>query len=112
MRRGEVWWASLPPPSGSGPGFRRPVLVVQADEFTASNIQTVLVAVITSNRALAAAPGNVLLERKHSGLRKSSVVNVSQIVTIDKRVLTERIASLPRRVMAAVDGGLKLALHL
>jgi len=112
MRRGEVWWASLPNPSGSGPGFRRPVLVVQADEFTASNIQTVLVAVITSNRALAAAPGNVLLERKHSRLRKSSVVNVSQIVTVDKRVLTERVASLPRRVMAAVDGGLKLVLGL
>jgi len=112
MRRGEVWWASLPPPSGSGPGFRRPVLVVQADEFTASNIQTVLVAVITSNTALAAAPGNVLLERKHSRLKKSSVVNVSQIVTLDKRVLTERVGSLPRRVMAAVDGGLKLALNL
>ncbi|HOC42510.1 MAG TPA: type II toxin-antitoxin system PemK/MazF family toxin [Thermoanaerobaculales bacterium] len=112
MQRGEVWWASLPPPSGSGPGFRRPVLVVQADEFNASNIQTVMVAAITSNRALAAAPGNVLLERKHSRLRKGSVVNVSQIVTIDKRVLTKRVASLPRRVMAAVDAGLKLALHL
>ena len=74
--------------------------------------QTVMVTVITSNRALAAAPGNVLLERKHSGLRRSSVVNVSQIVTLDKRVLTERVAGLPRRVMAAVDGGLKLALHL
>jgi mRNA interferase MazF len=112
MRRGEVWWASLPQPSGSGPGFRRPVLVVQADEFNASSIQTILVAVITSNRALAPAPGNVLLERKHSHLKKSSVVNISQIVTIDKRVLTERVASLPRRVMAAVDGGLKLALNL
>jgi mRNA interferase MazF len=88
------------------------VLVVQADEFNASSIQTVLVAVITSNRALAAAPGNVLLERKHSHLKKSSVVNISQIVTIDKRVLTERVASLPRRVMSAVDGGLKLALNL
>jgi mRNA interferase MazF len=77
-----------------------------------SNIQTVLVAVITSNTGLAAAPGNVLLERKHSGLRKSAVVNVSQIVTLDKSVLTERVASLPRRVMAAVDGGLKLVLHL
>jgi mRNA interferase MazF len=88
------------------------VLVVQADEFNSSTIQTVLVAVITSNTVLAAAPGNVLLERKHSRLRKSSVVDVSQIVTIDKRVLTERVASLPRRVMAAVDGGLKLVLDL
>ena len=77
-----------------------------------STRQTVLVAIITSNKALAAAPGNVLPERKHSRLKKSSVVNVSQIVTLDKRVLTERVASLPRRVMAAVDGGLKLALHL
>lgn len=112
MRRGEVWWATLPHPEGSGPGFRRPVLIVQADEFNASNIQTVLVAVITSNRSLAHAPGNVLLKRKHSGLPRDSVVNVSQVVTVDKSILPQRVSTLPRSLMAAVDGGLKLALDL
>jgi mRNA interferase MazF len=112
MRRGEVWWASLPSPTGSGPGFRRPVLVVQADSFNASAIRTVLVAVITSNTALAAAPGNVRLERKHSRLARSSVVNVSQVATLDRSLLTERVTNLPRRLMAAVDAGLKLALDL
>jgi mRNA interferase MazF len=112
MRRGEVWWASLPSPTGSGPGFRRPVLVVQADSFNASSIRTVLVAVITSNTALAAAPGNVRLGRKHSRLARSSVVNVSQVATLDRSLLTERVTNLPRRLMAAVDAGLKLALDL
>lgn len=112
MRRGEVWWASLPNPTGSGPGFRRPVLVVQSDEFNASSIRTVLVAIIASNLALAAAPGNVRLERKHSRLARSSVINVSQVATLDRSLLTERVASLPRRLMGAVDAGLKLVLDL
>lgn len=112
MRRGEVWWASLGEPSGSGPGYRRPVLIVQADEFTRSNIQTVVVAVITSNLSLGNAPGNVLLTRKCSSLPKDSVVNVSQVITVDKTFLTERVGSLQNVLMAAVDAGLKLALDL
>jgi mRNA interferase MazF len=112
MRRGEVWWASLPDPSGSGPDYRRPVLVVQADEFNASRIQTVVVAVITSNLKLAAAPGNVLCRRRDTGLPRDSVVNVSQVITLGKTFLTSRIKALPASLMRSVDAGLRLVLGL
>ena len=110
MKRGEIWWASLPDPAGSGPGFRRPVLVVQKDAFTASNIATVVVVVITSNLRLAEAPGNVLLPKKSSGLPQDSVANISQIITIDKRFLTERVGALPRSLYERIEAGLKLIL--
>lgn len=112
IRRGEIWWAELPPPDGSEPGYKRPVLVVQADEFNASRIKTIVAAVITSNLRLADAPGNVLLSAKHSRLPKESVVNVSQIITIDKSFLTERIHLLPDKIVAQIDEGLRLALRL
>lgn len=112
MQRGEIWWASLPDPSGSGPGYRRPVLIVQSDEFTKSRINTVIVAVITSNTRLAGAPGNVLLRRGTSGLRRGSVVNVSQLITLDKRRLSTRTGNLSSTHMAQVDAGLHLALSL
>ena len=110
MRRGEVWWASLPEPRGSGPGFRRPVLVIQSDPFNESRINTVIVAVVTSNLRLADAPGNVLLERRQSRLPRDSVINVSQILTIDKAFLTERVSLLRTEIMARVEAGLKLVL--
>jgi mRNA interferase MazF len=112
MRRGELWWASIPDPGGSGPGYRRPVLVVQADEFNESRIQTVVVAAMTSNARLAAAPGNVLCRRRDSGLRKDSVVNVSQLLTLDKSFLTARIKSLPAPLMRSIEAGLRLVLKL
>jgi mRNA interferase MazF len=112
MRRGEVWWASLPVPSGSGPGHRRPVLVVQSNPFNDSRIGTVVVAVITSNASLAAAPGNLRIPRKASGLGRVSVVNVSQLLTLDRRRLSERVRALPDRTMAQVSEGLKLVLGL
>ena len=112
MKRGEVWWASLPSPSGSGPGFRRPVLVIQSDPFNESRISTAIVAVITSNLALADAPGNVRTGKSETGLTKPSVVNVSQVVTVDKALLTERVGPLPAAVMARVDEGLRLVLAL
>ena len=112
MRRGEIWWARLPTPRGSEPGFERPVLIVQSDAFNKSKIQTVLAAVITSNRRLAAAPGNVPLSRRHSGLPKASVVNVSQIITLDKAYLARRVRRLPAQQQQAVDAGLRLALDL
>src|SRR5271170_4995658 len=99
MHRGEIWWASLPRPAGSGPGYRRPVLVVQANEFNDSRIQTVVVAAITSNVKLAAAPGNVLCGRRDTGLSRSSVVNVSQVLTVDKHLLTQRVRTLPSRLL-------------
>jgi mRNA interferase MazF len=112
VRRGEVWWASLPEPGGSGPGFRRPVLVIQSDSFNQSRINTVIVAVVTSNVRLAYAPGNVLLETRQSRLPRDSVINVSQILTIDKAFLTERVSLLRPEIIARVDAGLKLVLGL
>jgi mRNA interferase MazF len=90
----------------------RPVLVIQADEFNASRIKTIVAAVITSNLRLADAPGNVLLTAKESKLPKESVVNVSQIITIDKTFLTEMVHYLPDKIMAQIDEGLRLALRL
>jgi mRNA interferase MazF len=110
MNRGEVWWASLEPPKGSGPGYRRPVLIVQANSFNKSAISTVLVVVITSNLALAQAPGNIRISKSDSGLSKASVVNVSQLLTIDRQILTERVGTLPSRIMVRVNEGLKLVL--
>jgi mRNA interferase MazF len=112
VQRGEVWWASLPEPRGSGPGFRRPVLVIQSDPFNESRINTVIVAVVTSNLRLAQAPGNVRLERRQSRLPRDSVINVSQILTIDKTFLTERVSLLRTEIMARVEAGLKLVLGL
>lgn len=112
MQRGEVWWASLPRPVGSGPGSARPVLIIQSDRFNASGIQTIVVAVITKNTALGEAPGNVLIGRRESGLRTESVVNVSSLLTVDRRLFTERAGHLSLRAMAKVDEGLRLALGL
>ena len=112
MKRGEIWWASLDPPEGSGPGYRRPVLIVQANSFNESRISTILAAVITSNLALVQAPGNVRISKSDSKLPKPSVVNVSQIITLDRQRLTERIGSLPARIMGRVTEGLKLVLGI
>ncbi len=112
MQRGEIWWGALPAPTGSGPGYRRPVVVVQADRFNRSGIGTVVVAAVTSNTGLAVAPGNVLIARRESGLEKTSVVNVSQLLTVDRRLLVERIRTLPSRTMVRIDDGLRLVLDL
>lgn len=112
MKRGEVWWATLPAPTGSGPGFRRPVLIVQANSFNQSRIATVIVAVVTSNLSLAEAPGNVRVGKADSGLAKSSVVNVSQIFTLGRALLAERVRALPADAMRRVDEGLRLATGL
>ena len=108
----ELWWATLPVPTGSGPGFRRPVLIVQANPFNQSRIATVMVAVVTSNLALAEASGNVRISKADSGLAKPSVVNVSQLFTVDRALLAERVRVLPAESMQRVDDGLRLALGL
>ena len=112
MRRGELWWASLREPVGSGPGSRRPLLVVQSDEFNESTIGTTVCAVVTSNLRLADAPGNVRLGRKAAGLARDSVVNVSQLITVDKKVLTSRIGGLSTESLRDVDAGIRLVLSL
>jgi mRNA interferase MazF len=112
MKRGEIWWASLPPPTGSGPGYRRPVLVVQANSFNDSRIASVIVAIITTSLTIEGAPGNVRLGKTDSGLAKPSVVNVSQLFTIDRTLLTEKVRALPSQSMHQVEDGLRLVLSL
>ena len=112
MRRGEIWWASLPEPKGSEPGYRRPVLLIQSDDFNCSNINTVLCASITSNIYLANAPGNVRISSRSSGLKKSSVINISQLITLDKLFLTEKVKTLDQRIMSDINDGLRLVLSL
>ena len=112
IQRGEIWWADLAEPRRSEPGYRRPVLVVQADSFNRSRIQTAIVAAITSELELGGAPGNVLLPARSTGLPRDSVVNVSQLLTLDRSFLTERAGTLPPRLQGSVDEGLRLVLQL
>lgn len=112
IQRGEVWWASLPEPAGSVPGYRRPVLVIQADAYNRSLMATVVVASITTNLRLAGAPGNVALTKRQAGLPRDSVVNVSQILTLDRSFLTERAGRVPSNKMQEVDVGLARVLDL
>ena len=102
----------MPEPRGSEPDYSRPVLVVQADDFNRSRINTVIAVVITSNIRLAEAPGNVLLSRKASGLPKQSVANVSQLITMDKAFLKEKVKRLGKREFSEVEEGLRLVLSL
>ncbi|HSK71373.1 MAG TPA: type II toxin-antitoxin system PemK/MazF family toxin [Pyrinomonadaceae bacterium] len=110
--RGEIWWANLPDPVGSSPGYRRPVLVVQAHSFNRSKIQTVVALVITKNTELAKAPGNVSVTARASRLPVDSVINVSQVITIDKSLLTELVSTLPNKKMEKIEEGLRLILNL
>lgn len=110
--RGEIWWADLPEPEDSSPSGTRPVLVIQSRNFNQSRIQTVIIAVITKNLSLAFAPGNVEIDSRESGLPKPSVVNVSQLFTIDKRSLRSRVGRVKAASMEAVSEGLRLALEL
>ena len=112
MRRGEVWWASLPEPEGSEPGYRRPVVIIQADDFNRSNINTVVCSSITSNLNIADAPGNIRLPARATGLRKPSVVNVSQLVTVDKRFLSKKVKVLDQKILRQIDDGIRLVLNL
>lgn len=110
VAQGEVWWADLAEPAGPGPGFRRPVLVIQGDALNRSRISTVLCVALTSNLGWADAPGNVPLPCRASGLPKDSVVNVSQIVTLDKGSLTERVGKLSKRTLETILDGIDIVL--
>ena len=112
MQRGEIWWADLPIPVASEPGYRRPVLIIQSDDFNRSRIRTVIVAVLTTNLRLAEAPGNVVVTVDQTGLPQDSVVNVSQVITIDKSFLAEQVSEVSDRVMLLVEDGLRLVLAL
>jgi len=112
VTRGEIWWADLPDPRRSEPGFRRPVVVIQANSFNRSRIQTVVVAAISSNLQLAAAPGNLLLPAEATGLPRDSVLNVSQLLTLDHTFLTELVGKLAPGLQTEIDAGLRLVLSL
>jgi len=110
ISQGEVWWADIRPPSGSEPGFRRPVVVVQGDALNRSRLATVVCVPLTSNLGWADAPGNVLLTAKTAGLPKDSVANVSQVVTLDRVVLTERVGKLSQTKLELVLSGIDVVL--
>ena len=109
IAQGEIWWADLAEPVASEPGYRRPVIIVQGDPLNRSRIATAIVVPLTSNMEWAGAPGNVLLTAEQTGLSKDSVANVSQIVTLDKRTLTERVSKLPRSKMDLILSGIDIA---
>jgi mRNA interferase MazF len=110
VSQGDVFWASLPEATGSGPGFRRPVVVVQGDAFNASRLATVVVIPLTSNLRWASAPGNVPLPSARTGLPRDSVANVSQIVAIDRALLTERVGHLSANDLGLLLSGIDLVL--
>lgn len=110
IAQGETWWADLPEPTGSGPGFRRPVVVVQGDALNRSRLATVVCVPLTSNLTWADAPGNVRLSSGITGLPKESVANGSQIVTLDRQCLTERVGKLPPRKLSLVMSGIDVVL--
>lgn len=110
ISQGDVWWADLAVPGGSEPGFRRPVVVVQSDEFNRSTLRTVVAVPLTSNVTWADAPGNVRLTARATGLSRESVANVSQIVTVDKAILTERVGKLSSAKLELVLSGIDVVL--
>jgi len=112
VKRGQIWWAELPDPIASEPGYRRPVVIVQSDEFNRSRINTVIVTTISSNLRLADAPGNIKLSKGKTGLNRESVANVSQVITIDKRFLSEKVGQLDNVTLQQLDDGLELVLGL
>lgn len=110
VSQGEIWWADLGSPTGSSPGYRRPVIVVQGNPLNRSRISTVVCVPLTSNLTWADAPGNVLIAGKESGLSRDSVANTSQIVSLDRSVLTEKVGLLSRRILQLVLSGIDVVL--
>lgn len=106
ISQGDVWWADLGEPVGSGPGFRRPVIVVQGDSFNRSALRTVVAVPLTSNLRWAEAPGNVRLSARATGLSRESVANVSQLVALDKSILVERVGRLSSAKLELVLAGI------
>ena len=110
VSQGEIWWADLGEPVGSAPGFRRPVLIVQGDALNRSRIATVVCVPLTSNLRWAGAPGNVALFERDTGLPKESVANVSQVVTLDKSALSEKVGRVPAGKLGLVFTGIDIVL--
>jgi mRNA interferase MazF len=112
VKRGEIWWASMAEARGSEPAYRRPVVITSSNEFNGSLIRTVIAAVITSNIGLADAPGNFKIKKSKLGLNRDSVVNISQLITLDKSFLTEQVGKLSSKQIHLLNDGLKLVLDI
>ncbi len=112
IERGEIWWADLPEPKGSMPGYRHPILIVQSDQFNQSNLETVIGIVVTSNMCLSHMPGNIIITPKQSGLGQDCVVNITQVVTANKSDLLEFVGTLPAAKIEQIEKGLRLVLSL
>ena len=112
ISRGEVWWANLGPPRGSSPGYERPVVVIQSDTFNRTKIDSIIIAIVTTSLRLAPMPGNVFVERGIGGLREDSVVNVTQLFTVDQSDLLEYWGKMPQDKIELIDKGLRLVLSL
>ncbi len=112
IHRGELWWADLGEPRSSVPALRRPVLVMQAEPYNRSRLRTVMVIALTTNRRLAAMPGNVFVPASTAGLPSDSVVNVTQLATLDRDDLDTRIGALPAWMIAEVERGLRRVLGM
>ncbi len=112
IHRGEIWWAELQEPAGSGPGYKRPLIIIQSNDFNKSRINTIIAVGLTTNIRLADSPGNVMLSKKMTGLPKDCVANVSQLITIDRYFLADCFGSLPAGTMKRIDDGLRLVLSL
>ncbi len=112
IERGEIYWADLGYPAGSKPAKRRPILIIQGDSYNASALATVIAAVITSNTRLSMMPGNVFLPASSSGLQRDSVINITSLVTLDRRDIEQRVGRIPESIMFQVDAGLRQVLSL
>lgn len=112
IARGEIWWADLGLPRGSAPALRRPVVILSADQYNRSRLQTVTVVVVTTTAQLAALPGNVPIPADLGVLEMDSVINVTQIATIDREALEERMGAIPDWLLTQLDAGLQRALGL
>lgn len=112
MKRGEIWWVDLAEPRGSEPGYRRPGVVISSNAFNDSRLRTIIMALLTTNMRLAELPGNLMIPPKGTGLARPSVVNVTQLATVDRDDLVEQIGRVPPAIMARIDEGLRLVLNL
>lgn len=112
IERGEIWWADLPEPKGSMPGYKHPILILQSDKFNRSSLDTIVGAIITTNLRLEKMPGNVLITARQSGLNENSVINITQIVTANKTDLLEFVGVISDQKMNQVENGLRLVLSL
>jgi mRNA interferase MazF len=112
IERGQIWRADLGEPRGSSPGYHRPIVIIQSDFFNQTRINTMIVAIITTNQRLANMPGNISVSQRASGLDEESVVNITQLFTLDRNDLLELVGTLSERKMEQIDEGLRLVLSL